>query len=1020
MERRGSGILLHITSLPSPFGIGDLGPWAYRFADFLAATGQSHWQILPLSPTDTVSGNCPYSSPSAWAGNPLLISPELLMEWGLLTRADLGQVPGFPVHRCDYPSVIPYKARLLRAAYERFCEQEPWREPYERFCDESRGWLEDFALFSVIKGQSRGKAWVEWDWTLRDRDPVDLGRVKERFHRDMEREKFLQFLFFRQWSDLKRYCNERSIRIIGDMPIYVNHDGVDVWSHPDLFQLDKDGMPTVVSGVPPDYFSETGQRWGNPLYMWDVLEETGFDWWVKRFSHNLRLFDWVRVDHFRGFVGYWEIPASERTAVKGRWVQAPAGEFFAALLKQIPPECLIAEDLGVITPDVVETMDRFGFPGMRVLEFAFNDDDPAQSYLPHNYVSNCVVYTGTHDNNTTRGWWENEASSEDRGRVCRYVGRDLSAGEVPGEFIRLAMMSVARTVMVPMQDLLGLGKEARMNRPATTHGNWEWRLSPRDLMGRHARRLRDLTRIYGRVSRGFRDRQGEPTVEDLPDESPIWTWATSPVTGPWPSRPRIYEIFTWVWLEELSRRCGKAITLSTVPPQEWDLIASWGFDAVWLMGIWERSPAGRRMAQEDASLQAEYLRAVPGLEREDIPGSPYAVHGYVVDSRLGGPEALAVARERLAQRGLRLVLDYVPNHLAVDHPWVTGHPDYFVQGDEEDLRRAPGDFFRAGERVIACGRDPYFPPWRDTAQVHAFHTGFRQAAIETIRSIADQCDGVRCDMAMLLLNRIFDMTWGSRAGPPPERDFWEEIIGALRGTHPHLLLMAEVYWGLEGELHALGFDLCYDKVLYDRLAHDSAASVHAHLSSGMAFQEGLVRFLENHDEPRAAAAFPPRKHRAAAVVMATLPGARLFHEGQFQGRRVKLPVQLGRRPQEPPDRDLQAFYRRLLGVVASPAFRSGTWELCTRTGWPENGSFENLLAWCWGKDDERYLVAVNYSGARSQGKIRIPRDDLGARSWRLTDTITGQVFDRDGGEMRGPGLFVDLEGWGYHLFRISS
>ena len=499
MKTRGCGILLHLTSLPSPYGIGDLGPGAYRFADFLAQGKQSYWQVLPLTPTDPFSGNSPYSSPSAFAGNVLLISPELLEESGFLTKEDREAHPSFPEARCDYGSVIIYKEQLFQRAYERFRSTGHEKERYEEFCKKNKAWLEHFALFVVIKKNRNGKAWGEWEKDLRDKNPKKIDRVKRAFADELEREKFLQYLFFKQWFSLKKYCNGKGVRLIGDTPIYVNYDSADVWTHPDLFKLDKDKKPTFVSGVPPDYFSKTGQLWGNPIYRWDMLKNSGYRWWLQRIGHNLLLFDYVRLDHFRGFVGFWEVPSKEGTAIHGKWVKAPAADFFTTLLKKFPADSIIAEDLGVITPDVKEVVNRFRFPGMRILQFAFGEDLPTHPYLPHNYLPNTIVYTGTHDNNTIKGWFENEATPEDRNRLFRYFGREIRPEECHRELHRLAMMSVANTVIVPVQDLLGLGEEAKMNRPSVAHGNWEWRLLPDQLDFSCAETLLEMTTIYGRA-----------------------------------------------------------------------------------------------------------------------------------------------------------------------------------------------------------------------------------------------------------------------------------------------------------------------------------------------------------------------------------------------------------------------------------------------------------------------------------------------------------------------------------------
>jgi len=497
MAGRGSGILLHVSSLPSPFGIGDMGPSAHWFAEFLAETGQRYWQILPLTPTDLLHGNSPYHSASAFAFNPLLISPELLMADGLLQEGMVPPLPRFPENRVDYGVVHGFKHQLLDLAYGVF-QSRGDRGGYDAFCMENAEWLDDFALFTSLKAHHGGKAWNTWPEDLRDREPGAMERAREVFRESMERVKWQQHIFFKQWTALKAFCNGKGIAIIGDLPIYVVVDSVDVWSHPELFKLDEDRKPSVVAGVPPDYFSETGQRWGNPVYRWDVLGERGYDWWIKRMAHSIELFDLVRVDHFRGFQAYWEIPAEEENAVKGQWVEGPADALFARMKEAFPRLPIIAEDLGFITPEVWELMDRFGFPGMKVLLFAFGGDVATNPYAPHNHVRNGVVYTGTHDNNTTRGWFEKELTSEDRDRLCRYVGREIRAEEIHWELIRLAMMSVADTVIIPMQDVLGLGEEDRMNRPATENGNWEWRLRSGQLSSPIAQRLLEMTRLYGR------------------------------------------------------------------------------------------------------------------------------------------------------------------------------------------------------------------------------------------------------------------------------------------------------------------------------------------------------------------------------------------------------------------------------------------------------------------------------------------------------------------------------------------
>ncbi|MBW2146848.1 MAG: 4-alpha-glucanotransferase [Deltaproteobacteria bacterium] len=496
--RRGSGILLHITSLPSPHGIGDFGPWAYKFADFLAETGQSFWQILPLNPTDPVYSNSPYLSTSAFAINPLLISPEFMVRDGLLDKGDVETPCNWPKGRVDYDAVIAYKSTLFHLAYKRF-KRAISRYEYEKFCSEHSNWIEDFALFVALKAHFNGQIWSEWPHEIRDRQPDAVRSLKKELHKRIEMEKFLQYVAFRQWIALKKYCNQRGIHLIGDIPIYVEYQSAECWTNPEVFKLDEGKRPYVVAGVPPDYFSETGQLWGNPVYQWDALKKSGYDWWVQRIKHNVTLFDFVRVDHFRGFVAYWEVPATEQTAVNGRWVEAPAADFFTHLTKKFPCLPIIAEDLGLITPDVREIIQRFEFPGMKLLLFAFGEDMPANPYIPHNLEKNCVVYTGTHDNNTVRGWVESEATPEEKERLFQYLGRDIPAGELHWDMIRLAMMSVANVAIIPMQDILGLGEDARMNLPATTDGNWRWQLVPGQLTPSLADRLLKITEIYGRA-----------------------------------------------------------------------------------------------------------------------------------------------------------------------------------------------------------------------------------------------------------------------------------------------------------------------------------------------------------------------------------------------------------------------------------------------------------------------------------------------------------------------------------------
>jgi len=429
--------------------------------------------------------------------------------------------------------------------------------------------------------------------------------------------------------------------------------------------------------------------------------------------------------------------------------------------------------------------------------------------------------------------------------------------------------------------------------------------------------------------------------------------------------------------------------------------------------------AGIAISMRNDGLLQDFRKALPDFSPQDNVGSPYCVRRYVVDDAFGGPEALGAARAALAERGVRLLLDYVPNHVAPDHPWVMSEPELFVNGAESDLRADPAGWIRADGHVLAHGRDPYFPPWPDVVQLDAFSPALRAQAIETLAGIAGQCDGIRCDMAMLMTNQVFAKTWGGRTGPEPDEEFWPSVIAGLHDRHPETVLIAEAYWDLEWELQQQGFDFCYDKRLYDRLEHSSAESVRLHLCADPAYQAKLLRFIENHDEPRAAATFSPAKERAAAVTTATLSGARLFHEGQFEGRKIRLPVFLARRPAELADKPLQIFYHWLLDAINAPVFRDGQWALCKRTGWPDNSSYQNLVAWSWVKDKDRYLIIVNLSDSAAQAVVQVPWDELRGKSWRLVDVLSGQAYERNGDEMRDPGLYVDLKPWNCHFFRLQ-
>jgi hypothetical protein len=489
--------------------------------------------------------------------------------------------------------------------------------------------------------------------------------------------------------------------------------------------------------------------------------------------------------------------------------------------------------------------------------------------------------------------------------------------------------------------------------------------------------------------------------------------------NPRPNHPIVYEINTWVWLNELGRKYDKPVTLATVPSEVWDCLASLGADAVWFMGVWERSPAGIAIANRNKGLLEDFRRALPDFRPEDNVGSPYCVRQYGVDEHLGGRKGLAAARKELARRGLRLILDFVPNHVAPDHPWVIDHPEYLVQGNADDARNDPASFVAVKGKVFACGRDPFFPAWPDVLQLNAFQPGLRQAVIAILSDIAGQCDGVRCDMAMLMLNSVFERTWGSRAGARPDGDYWAAIIPAVKAQAPDFTFIAEAYWDLEWELQQQGFDFCYDKRLYDRLEKEGAESVWLHLLADMKYQEKLLRFIENHDEPRAAAAFPQERLRAVAVAALTLPGGKLLHEGQLEGRRVRLPVFLGRRPHETPDAGLKEFYLRLLRALREEVFKTGEWRLCDCRGWPDNLSYRHLVAWSWRLGEDCRLVVVNLSGSAAQGLVRLPLGDVCDKSVSLKDLFSGACYGRNGREMTDPGLFVELPAWGYHFFKFS-
>ena len=504
--RRTSGVLLHLTSLPSRFGIGDLGPEALRFAEFLALAGQSRWQMLPIVPTASSLGNSPYSSFSAFAGNTLCISPEALCDDGLLARDELSALTLPQRDRVDFTAVERSKGAMLRQVFERrmaagLLEDDPG---FAEFRGHNADWLADYALFMALKGHFGGQAWPAWPEDIRQRRAEALSSFGALLQREVVFHQFCQWLFFRQWGRLKWELSKLDLELVGDVPIYVTHDSADVWANTPLFKLDEAGQPLFVAGVPPDYFSTTGQRWGNPVFDWEACRAEGFAWWLRRLRHNFGLFDLVRLDHFRGFAGYWEIKAAEPTAVKGAWVPALGREMLEALKAAHGHLPIIAEDLGIITEDVRALKERFGLPGMKILQFAFGPHTPYSPDSPHNHEQNCVVYTGTHDNNTTRGWFAAEAGPPLRRVLARYLGRRVAEDSVVRELIRLALVSPAWDAVIPAQDLLDLDASHRMNIPGTTTGNWGWRL-PQDRLclcgaGRAlAETLRSLCELYGRT-----------------------------------------------------------------------------------------------------------------------------------------------------------------------------------------------------------------------------------------------------------------------------------------------------------------------------------------------------------------------------------------------------------------------------------------------------------------------------------------------------------------------------------------
>lgn len=498
--KRSSGILLHITSLPGKFGIGDLGPEAYKFLEFLKQSGHTYWQILPLNPTDGIYQHSPYSSHSAFAGNPVLISPELLEQEGYVDLNDFPVPSGFNDEKVIFDTVELYKNQLFEAAFQNFRSRRGIDPDYEEFLLNHASWLDNYCLYIALRQRFKKANWVDWPPELRDREPAALKKVKEELEERIEKERFIQYLFFSQWSDLMKEAHRQGIKIFGDVPFYVNHDSADCWTYPEFFKLDDEKQPTHVSGVPPDMFSKTGQLWGTPVYDWEELGRQQYSWWIDRLRQNLLLFDVVRIDHFRAFAAYWEVPAGEETAINGKWKVTPGTDFFKVVKQRFPKMPFIAEDLGVLDQPVYDLLKEFNFPGMKILQFAFGDPNRENPYIPYNHNFNSIIYTGTHDNNTTLGWYR-EGGKELKDHLDKFLGRKVTETEVPEILHRMALQSVGGIAIVPLQDIIGLGEEAIMNIPGSTKGNWSWRATSKDMKKPDAEELFKKNELYGRIQK---------------------------------------------------------------------------------------------------------------------------------------------------------------------------------------------------------------------------------------------------------------------------------------------------------------------------------------------------------------------------------------------------------------------------------------------------------------------------------------------------------------------------------------
>jgi hypothetical protein len=481
----------------------------------------------------------------------------------------------------------------------------------------------------------------------------------------------------------------------------------------------------------------------------------------------------------------------------------------------------------------------------------------------------------------------------------------------------------------------------------------------------------------------------------------------------------IAEINTWVWLDDLEQKYGKPLTLDSIPSEEWDEFEKLGFNAIWFMGIWCRSPLGKKISQENTSLYDEYSRSYPDWKREDLPGSPYCIKEYTVDKRFGGNPSLKVARCELQRRKIKLILDFVPNHIALDHKWIDTHPDYLISGDDLEFLRSPRDFFQTMRGVFANGRDPFFPPWQDVAQLNAYSKGYRKAAANVLTQIGQLCDGVRCDMAMLMLNRVFSYTWQSRAGETPSTEFWNDIIPEVKITHPEMIFIAEAYWGLEWDLQQVGFDFCYDKLLYDRLMQETAETIRLHLQADIGFQSHLLRFIENHDEDRAATRLTTPRLKAASVLMAALPGACLFYEGQWTGRKIRNHILLGRRQKEQVNTEILVFYKKLIPEMGK-ILTDSEWQMCSVNGWGDNQTCCDVLAFTWKAKKTKILIIVNYSDHASQGKVTLPWQVVENSTVKFVDLFAKESLNREGNELIKDGMFFDLPAWGFHYFSVTD